>query len=738
MSFTNLVQCILKKKQNPDDHLALNALSVLEQEIKYDLTQAFQLSRSLVEGHPTLFWDSRSYFDFLMKVSKLPSLDDLSHKDLSHRKEKQKHVSHATRELEKKNEEMSTLQQQLERCNETLNTRQKDNSDLKLKVSELSAKLERTQHKNTQLTNENQKFSREIDRLRKAIQNLNERPEPEETLTNMRVLSVHASMDTEQTPVEPEQLNTIALSGNSQEVQQLRDELDQLESTLNNRNQSIQNLHSFIYETYTEIRPLYSIVSELMKERSQAQQRHQHDLYSQYQALRSYFTQQIEQYHHVTTDLHNQGLALTDLSEILPLDAEMVDLNQETESCEMDDETEENLTETQNAIVKTAYSHYRNLRGNTRLDEYILQNLTDDLKRAEHFKKALPQNKSDALSMDSIDLSEDESSDFLKRIVQAAGFSCTTNEAIVKEIVDSIKRWKDLETVANRDTEDEQNVEQMEERIQMYDRLVKNIPLLTSSNVSNAFIVPFETLQDTLRYQRIEGINLENDDWFYHFVVSFISTLLQFLNHLETLSPEIAVPKKTRDWFFEFRKKFKALRDNEEEWNGLYSSWLEKLRLDPCVSKNVFIYKLGVKRDASHLELDEALCQKKVTWNDEKSQREYLAIENLIYALYKHYFKLKLEMYKADWKTTLEIQEHVKLKLDLLSKLHISFDRPNQLVEICMNYVTLDLNAAIGQDVVSELEYKDELLEKCMKDTMTFIENWQTMQRGDSENLMDE
>lgn len=72
MIFKTLVESLLQHLRDPDDTFALNALNTLIREIRFDLVHAFSISSPLIERYTTLFSESNSYFDFLIKVNKLP------------------------------------------------------------------------------------------------------------------------------------------------------------------------------------------------------------------------------------------------------------------------------------------------------------------------------------------------------------------------------------------------------------------------------------------------------------------------------------------------------------------------------------------------------------------------------------------------------------------------------------------------------------------------------------------
>lgn len=73
MFFKTLVECLLERKKNPNDAMALNALHSLTRQMKNDLLEAYSLSLPLVLDHRNLFWESNSFMDFLIKLVELPT-----------------------------------------------------------------------------------------------------------------------------------------------------------------------------------------------------------------------------------------------------------------------------------------------------------------------------------------------------------------------------------------------------------------------------------------------------------------------------------------------------------------------------------------------------------------------------------------------------------------------------------------------------------------------------------------
>ena len=60
------MEAIIKSKQNPDDIFALNIVNTLKRELKYDLIQAYDLSKPLIDRNVSLYFQSKSFLDFLI------------------------------------------------------------------------------------------------------------------------------------------------------------------------------------------------------------------------------------------------------------------------------------------------------------------------------------------------------------------------------------------------------------------------------------------------------------------------------------------------------------------------------------------------------------------------------------------------------------------------------------------------------------------------------------------------
>lgn len=135
MIFKTLVECILKRQRDSDDDLALNALSALTQEIRTDLMQAFAISRPLVDKHPALFRNSRSFLDFLIRVSHLP----LHTEHLSESREASGFPDDGfpNNELSECRRKLTRCQTELEECREELKERSTDSARAKQDEADL-------------------------------------------------------------------------------------------------------------------------------------------------------------------------------------------------------------------------------------------------------------------------------------------------------------------------------------------------------------------------------------------------------------------------------------------------------------------------------------------------------------------------------------------------------------------------------------------------------------------------
>lgn len=163
MIFKTLVECLLKQISDPDDCVALNALHTLTREIKNDLTEAFLMSEPLVKRHTRLFWESRSYLDFLIKISHLPSDNDFYTclKPLGPKEKCEDYLDDSLRTLlkdERKKlkdclEEKEILQKKLQQYNTEEKTREGKNSQLKIQLQECENALKKCQEEQKTLQN---------------------------------------------------------------------------------------------------------------------------------------------------------------------------------------------------------------------------------------------------------------------------------------------------------------------------------------------------------------------------------------------------------------------------------------------------------------------------------------------------------------------------------------------------------------------------------------------------------
>lgn len=150
MIFKTLVECLLKQIRDPENSIALNALQTLTREMKQDLTQAFLLSQPLVERHSLLFWESRSFLDFLIKLQKLPSHVEFFPKPPCQRKEGRcdPGLDPSERVLKQQLEE---IQEQLRQCLQEKKHLQDQLTQLQQNIESGQTALQRCQAKNETL-----------------------------------------------------------------------------------------------------------------------------------------------------------------------------------------------------------------------------------------------------------------------------------------------------------------------------------------------------------------------------------------------------------------------------------------------------------------------------------------------------------------------------------------------------------------------------------------------------------
>lgn len=104
--------------------------------------------------------------------------------------------------------------------------------------------------------------------------------------------------------------------------------------------------------------------------------------------------------------------------------------------------------------------------------------------------------------------------------------------------------------------------------------------------------------------------------------------------------------------------------------------------------------------------------------NPEATSLSYMRA--LFYSFYHEYFKLKSKFLTQEIPPTMEIE--VKRKLIVLEDIVKLSKRPRKLVEICLDYIKLDLSTMIKDKLKEDFPYaKDEFLYKCMRDTEEFL-----------------
>lgn len=185
MIFQTLVECLLKQFRDPDDALAMNAMNTLMREIKHDLTEAFMMSRPLVDRYSSLFWESRSFFDFLLKISKLPL--DKEHfamrpdNDTLLLKEK---LSTCQEELNIKAKKLDDCQRQNKLLQDAKDRRGKVGRSVEESETVLTEALERSDALNKELKRlqaANASLQKQLDQCKKELEELPSQNESEDT-----------------------------------------------------------------------------------------------------------------------------------------------------------------------------------------------------------------------------------------------------------------------------------------------------------------------------------------------------------------------------------------------------------------------------------------------------------------------------------------------------------------------------------------------------------------------------
>lgn len=198
MVFKALVEAIIKSKRNPDDSLALNTVNTLNRELRNDLIQAYDLSQPLIDKNVSLFFESNSFLDFLLKLNHLPTaLDYKTNEDaqsgdssgLENRlrvcQESKRNLNDELNDLKQKyqkskraldecNEEKNSLKNQLDQKVQELLSSTKKTSELTGKLSDLETEKDvlskRYERQLTDLEKELEGYKREINLFKSSEQ----------------------------------------------------------------------------------------------------------------------------------------------------------------------------------------------------------------------------------------------------------------------------------------------------------------------------------------------------------------------------------------------------------------------------------------------------------------------------------------------------------------------------------------------------------------------------------------
>ena len=159
----------------------------------------------------------------------------------------------------------------------------------------------------------------------------------------------------------------------------------------------------------------------------------------------------------------------------------------------------------------------------------------------------------------------------------------------------------------------------------------------------------------------------------------------------------------------------KRKKETNQTWDEIYQEWIKILRLDKNTTPDVFTNKLIIFMEFNNT---------------------FLEVENLINALFKHYFQLKLNYYQdkrerfdkkrpkynynEDYK---KITEQLKEKLNILNQISVPTERQNILFRFLLNYVQFDLGIFTGEtQSITELISVSDLLKKTMLETEVYLE----------------
>lgn len=159
MVFKALVEAIIKSKVNPDDSLSQSVVSTLSRELRNDLIQAYDLSRPLINKNKTLFTESNSFLDFLLKLNQLPTVSSYKTNEDTH------------------SVNLTALENKLQECKQSLSNKL---DNMKQKNDNLVEKIDEYNREKDKLFNELQEKNKKINALDTEIRQLREKLDQKE------------------------------------------------------------------------------------------------------------------------------------------------------------------------------------------------------------------------------------------------------------------------------------------------------------------------------------------------------------------------------------------------------------------------------------------------------------------------------------------------------------------------------------------------------------------------------
>lgn len=759
MIFKTLVECILKKIRDPDNHLAFQALQSVTREIEHDLTQAFMLSRPLVDRYSTLFWKSRSYLDFLINIAQLPSPNNYFARSLNP---------------------------------ETLSVNRCDVTDFENDFSSYT-------HKNNLEENETLlKKPSDLDtQLQMCKRNLNNCTEEKDYLnTQIKLLKTNRNDEhVSRNDCPSDCAAKTCLEACNQELEKCRiimnknnTKISELQETLNNKNSLLSN----VQEKYNKLKTNWETCMVNFETCNQVCQKviDQNDiLWKQMEAVACMYDRLQLKLQATEAEWLKEFFKVLKQNENLEhMNVELktsLQKHQNTFKHLQDDYTKVTITECNECDFFNPHTPSSNpteskfvcwKEDNASLET---ENATDCDNKIETDDKII----SDLMQLTpDMDLGNSPNKwkwkkKFIERYNSLA--QCAKSLLGTKPIKNLPNLLYTLQTQAGNDPElnwlylyieklKENNIELLNikeeklynvlyeqcEKLASYFNIVLNIDsfyndILNSEKMTNC--ITLTSLYDPLKnYFTLSNVNMfliiQKIDMVFRQLTSphsiFVSNVDDYKSNFEAHVNVYwnAVKQDITKWENDYNEWLKQLHLNatterqgfitaiqkqrNDEWYTLYNQWLHELELEGT-PREQFLEKLKTYKTREKRILNtpsdsfEVSHEKKMKLHENWSETE---IQNLFSALYREYFTLKWNILKKMSPIDTELKNKLNQKLQLLEQIDLSI-RDSFAIKIYMQYVKLDLAALVQKvELFTEITSRDNLLEISMNQTEKYIE----------------